>query len=288
MKKLMTILTITASVTAIVSACFGLLYSFGGTQRVVENIYGQQVSLFGDGIYANDSILKAGATKGTDVVIIITAFLLLCTVSFLRHKRYALFLQSGLLSILLYASSCLVLGVSFNRLFLLYVLQFGSVFFAFVLAISELVRRKSFNKTLYSKKLTGTAVFMIIAGCSTLVWIPFVLPPIITGQPMEIIDIYTTEPTFAIDLAIILPLALYCGIGLFKKKETAYQLTPVLLILLTGVGMCVIFQTIMQSILGVVLEPGQFIGLVISFVILGTIALVLNVRLLRHIDLKVK
>lgn len=283
MKKPMIILTITSSVTAIISACFGLFYSFGGTQRIVENIYGQQVTLFGDGIYANDSILKASATKGTDAIIIVAALFLICTISFLRHKKYALFLQSGLLSLLLYSSSCLVMGVSLNRLFLLYVLQFGSTLFAFILSVSELVKQKSFNKALFSKKLTGTAVFMMIAGCSTLVWIPFVLPPIITGQPMEIIEVYTTEPTFAIDLAIILPLAMYCGIGLLKKKETAYYITSVLLTLLTGVGVCVISQTITQSILGIVLEPGQLIGLVLSFVILGTIALVLNIKLLRHI-----
>jgi hypothetical protein len=40
---------------------------------------------------------------------------------------------------------------------------------------------------------------------------------------MENIDTYTTEPTFAIDLAIILPSALFCGITLLKKKAVAYQ-----------------------------------------------------------------
>ena len=282
MRKPLTLLTIISSVSAIISACLGLFYSFGGTQRIVESIYGQQVTLFGDGIYANDSIMKAGATKGTDVVIIITALLLICAVSFLRHKKYTLFLQGGLLSILLYASSCLVIGVSFNRLFLLYVLQFGSVLFAFIFSVSGLVTRKSFDKTLYSKKLTGTAIFLIIAGCSTLVWIPFVIPPIISGQPIEILEIYTTEPTFAIDLAIVLPFALYCGIGLLRKKEAAYQLTPVFLTLLTGVGLTVIFQTIMQYSLGIVLELELILGLVVSFVVLGTVALLLNVRLLKR------
>jgi hypothetical protein len=79
----------------------------------------------------------------------------------------------------------------------------------------------------------------------------------IYGQPMEIIDVYTTEPTFVIDLAIILPSVLYCGIALMKKKKAAYQLAPMFLTLLTGVGACVIFQTVMQTALGIVLEPGQ-------------------------------
>lgn len=283
MKPSVKLLIIVSSVCAITSACLGVFYSFDGTVRTVTNIYGQEISLFGDGIYANNSIMKVGATKGTDIVVIITALLLLCVVLFLNRKKYAPFLQSGLLSIILYASTCLVMGVSFNRLFLLYTLQFGSTLFAFILSMAELLRRKSFDDALYAKRLTGTALFMIIAGCSVLVWMMFIIPAVASGKPMEIIDIYTTEPTFAIDLAIILPSALFCGIMLLKKKAVAYQLAPVLLTLLTGVGICVIMQTIFQSALGIVLDAGQLFGLVISFVILGTIALSLNIKLLRHI-----
>lgn len=110
----------------------------------------------------------------------------------------------------------------------------------------------------------------------------FIIPSIITGNPIENIDVYTTEPTFTIDLAIILPSAFFCGIMLLRKKTIAYQLAPVLLTLITGVGICVILQTIVQTSVGIVLNAGQMYGLVISFVILGTIALFLNIKLLRH------
>ena len=281
-KRPLTVLSIISPVVSIISAFIGLLYSFGGTQRIVENIYGQQVTLFGDGLYSNDSLMKAGATKGTDIAVIIVSLLLLITVIFLNHKRYALPLQSGLLSLILYASTCLVMGVSMNRLFMLYLLQFGSALFAFILSMAELIKRRSFENEIYAKRLTGTAVFLIISGCSVLIWLTFIIPATVSGTPMETIDIYTTELTFVIDLAVILPFALYCGTALLKRKAIAYQLAPVLLTMLTGVGVCVIFQTVMQSALGIVLEPGQLFGLVISFVILGAIALILNIRLLKH------
>ena len=282
MKKSLTALSVISSVSAITSACFGLFYSFGGTQRVVENIYGHQVALFGDGIYANDSIMKAATTKGTDIAIIFISLMLLITVVFLRRKKYALLLQSGMLSVVLYVSTCLIMGINFNKLFLLYLLQFGSALFAFIISMSELVKRKSFDNSLYEKRLTCTAVFLIISGCSVFMWLMFIIPSVVSGMPMEIIDVYTTEPTFAIDLAVVLPFALFCGIGLLKKQAIAYQLSPVMLTMLTGVGICIIFQTIMQSTLGIVLETGQLLGLVGSFVIIGTVALVLNIRLLKR------
>jgi len=283
MKKSLSILSIASAISTIISACIGVLYSFGGAQRTVENIYGQTITLFGDGVYANDSIMKVGATKGTDITVIIVAVLLLCTVFTWKDKKYAPFVHSGLLSIILYSSTCLILGVTFNKLFLLYLFQFGCTFFAFILAMADLLKRQSFENDMYNNKLMGTAVFIIIGGCSVLVWLMSILPTVFSGMPMEIIDIYTTEPTFVIDLAIILPSALYCGISLLKKKPIAYQLAPVLLTLLTGVGICVIFQTVVQSALGIVLNPGQIFGLVISFVILGIIALVLNIKLLKRI-----
>lgn len=281
MKKSLSILSIASALLAIISSCIGVFYSFGGEQRIVENIYGQEITLFGDGVYANDSIMKVGATKGTDVVTIIIGVLLVLTVLVWKKKKYAPFIQAGLLSLILYSSTCLILGVTFNRLFLVYLFQFGCTFFAFILAMNDLLRKKSFEDCIYNKRLTGTAIFIIIGGCSVLQWMAFILPTVISGSPMEIVDIYTTEPTFVIDLAIIFPLALFCGISLLAKKTIAYQLVPVLLMALTGVGICVIFQTIVQSSLGIVLNPWELFGLVIFFVIIGIIAMILNVRLLR-------
>jgi len=282
LKKGLKFLFISSAISAIVSACMGLFYSFKGTSRVVENLYGQAVTLFGDGIYANDSVFKAAATKGTDIAIIIIALALVCVILFLKDKPCAAFLRCGLLSVILYTSFCLILGVAFNRLFLLYLAQFSCSFFAFVVSMADLLRKKSFENSLYNKKLTGTAIFIVVAGCSVLQWLAFILPAVFSGEPMEIIDIYTTEPTFALDLAIVFPVTVYCGVSLLKKKAVAYQLAPVILTLFTGVAVCVICQTIIQTNLGIAPEFGQLLGMVVLFVILGVIASALNIRLLKR------
>jgi len=96
-------------------------------------------------------------------------------------------------------------------------------------------------------------------------------------------DIFDFLGLFCVTVAIILPTTIYCGVMLLKKKRIAYQLAPVLLILLTGVAVCVISQTIMHSYFGIVLNISQLLGLVVLFVILGIIALFFNIKLLRHI-----
>lgn len=117
---------------------------------------------------------------------------------------------------------------------------------------------------------TGTGIFHSTGGDSFFV----------TGQQLSIAEIYTTEPTFVLDLGIILPVYWGCGIALIKKKEIGYKLTPVLLTFIAIVGATVIGQNIFQSYLGIEIPIQQFIGLVVSFIVLGIISIILNLRFL--------
>lgn len=281
MKGSLKILSIIAALSAFASAIVGIFYSDNGAMRIVDNIYGQQITLYGDGIYANNSILKVGTTKGTDIVIIAVSITLLAILIINKNKKACMPLQSGLLLIILYDTICLIMGVSFNRLFLLYVLQFGSSLFAFILSVYHLMNTEIYQEQIYKKHLICAGSFMLISGCSVLIWLTFILPAVITGQPLDGIGIYTTEPVYAIDLAIVLPSYVFCGVALLKKKKVGYRLAPVLLTFITGVGLCVISQTIYQKLLGIVLPDGQLFGLVGSFIVLGIFAAVLNIQLLK-------
>lgn len=282
MQKKIKWLSIIAAISTLISALIGLFYTNEGSGFTVKSIYGESVELFGDGIYAYNSVLKAGTTKGTDLVTIGVSLLLLFTILLLSKKAYAKLLVTGLQCGILYESVCLIMGISFNRLYPLYLIQFSSILFAFLLSLSQLKEDLCFNETLYNKRLTGTAIFMMIGGCSVLVWLTFIIPAVITGSPSEFIEIYTTEPTFALDLGIIFPSCIATGIGLLKKNKFAYAIASVLLTLITCVGACVIAQTIVQMQFGIVLSIGQMVGLVVSFVILGCIATVLNYRLYKN------
>lgn len=270
-----------ASATTIISSLMGLLYTNGGHERTVKNIYDQTITLYGDGIYAENSLIKVGATKGTDIVMVLVSILLIMTYTVLKERTFSKILRSGLLCCLFYASTCLIMGVSFNRLFILYLVIFSSTLYAFILNTMDILHTDSFDSSVYSIKTKGMSLFMIIGGCSVLIWLMFIIPAIISGKPTDFIEIYTTEPTFAIDLGIILPACVACGIGLNKHKHSAFAFASILMTLLTCVGLCVIFQTIVQLSLGIELEPGQIIGLVISFIVLGIFATYFNIKLLR-------
>lgn len=266
-----------------IAAFSGVFYTFGGERFFVENIYGESIELYGDGLYKYNSVLKAMGSKGTDVVMILVAALFGAATAFRRKSSRFRLLELGTLTALLYYASCLVFGVTFNSLFPVYVMLFSSCLFLLISLLSEWTREDNISDAAKDKSFRGTALFTIISGCSVLVWLEFILPAVLSGTPLSNIEIYTTEATFVLDLGIILPLYIACGIALLKKREIGYKLTPILLIFITIIGLTVIGQNFFQSASGVIIPPRQFFTLVISFAVLGIIATFLNIRFVRYI-----
>lgn len=263
----------------VVSSMVGLFYSSGEKRFSVENIYGETIELYGDGVYRYNSVLKATGNKGTDLVMLLVALLFAFFTARWQKGKRSRYIHLGLLAGLLYYSACLVFGVTFNRLFLVYVLQFSVSLFAMIFLLTDLLREGHLSRSLIGRSLKGTAVFLLICGSSVLIWLEFILPALLTGQPPSTIEVYTTETTFVLDLAIVLPVYVGCGIALLRRKALGYELAPILLTFITIIGVTVIGQNVFQVSAGVDIPLRQLFGLVVSFVVLGAIASILNVRL---------
>lgn len=267
----------------LVSGLIGIFYTTGGGRFVVENIYGESIELFGDGIYRYNSVIKAAGNKGTDIVMICVAILFGLLTFYREKSNQAKYLQAGTLAGLLYYSACLVFGVTFNSLFPVYVTLFSASLFTMIILINDLIKTDNLVDSVTSIKLKGTAIFLLISGLSVLVWLEFIIPAVLSGEPLSIIEIYTTESTFVLDLAIILPVYCLSAIALIKRRVIGYKLTPVLLTFITIVGLTVISQNFSQTSYGVNIPTKDFVVLVLSFVILAMVATYLNVRFTKFI-----
>lgn len=77
----------------------------------------------------------------------------------------------------------------------------------------------------------------------------------VTAYCTSLIQIYTTEPTFVIDLGIIMPCSIAIGIGLLKRTKWAYMLASVFMTLFSFIGPCVILAIIFQHNYRIGLRP---------------------------------
>jgi hypothetical protein len=268
----------------LISALIGILYTYGGTSFEVTNIYGDTVEIYGDGIYAYNSILNVSSRLGADVTGIIGAIILISLCIWKSKPLWAEILKTSIIIYLTYYAALLVFGLSMNRLYFLYAFCFGIGIFTSFISVKDLFSMIEIPTSLRKKSYKGTAVFLIITGILVaLIWISCILPVTINGEFGSLLGIQTNEATYGIDFGITCPLLIICGRWILKKKDIGYKTAPLLLNMLAYIALLVIIQRAYCLKLGVEVPMQALIILIISFVILGVIAFCLSINLVRKL-----
>jgi hypothetical protein len=274
-----------AAILALIVSAAGLFWKDGGASFYVTSIYGEKVELYGNGLYAYDTYFKAPIQIGTDAVTLFIAVPILIIMLWLNKRdvfKYKLLLV-GVLSFFMYNSASLAFGVSYNKLFMVYILYFSATLFSFVAGIMSIASENISNRIMEGMPRKSIAVFMIITGLSVFVWFIEILGALTTGKPPASLAIYTTEPTYIFDLAIIAPSCFAGSVLLFRRKPTGYLFAAVLMVLSSFIGLVVIAQTINQKLAGVSISAGQFIAFVGVFIVISLAGIYLNIKLLKNI-----
>jgi hypothetical protein len=275
------------AVLAVITAGAGLFWQDGGNSYSFTSLYGETVQIYGRGVYEHDTTFSVGASQGADLVSLFVAMPLLI-VSFVLYRRGSLrggFLLASALAYYLYYGASLGLVVAYNNLYLFYLALFSASFFAFILSLTmfdlpTLPRR--FSPRLPKR---GMAIFMFVAGIGTgFIWLSDVINALNTGGVPQALGVNISLITYTMDVGIIAPAALLAGFLLLRRAPIGYLLTGVLTILLALIGAMVIGQTVMQLSIGVELSPGQMIGMVGTWVIMGGIAVWLSIAFLRNLS----
>jgi hypothetical protein len=274
------------AILSIIAAGAGLFWQGGGSPFTFTTLYGETVQIYGQGLYDHDTIFSTGASQGADVVALLALPLLL--VSFMFYRRGSLrggFLLASALSYYLYYAASLGLVVAYNNLYLVYLALFSANFFGFILALATFDLPSLPAR--FSPRLPqrGMAVFMFIVGVGVaFIWLSDVINALTTNGVPQALGANISLITYTIDVGIIAPVCLLAGFLLLRRAPLGYLLTGVMTILLVLIGAMVIGQTIMQLNLGVELSPGQMIGKVGTWIIMGGIAVWLSAAFLRNLS----
>ena len=264
------LLLIIISLCGILSLDFSKAYSY-------INQYGDEVKLFGSGIYKDDSYFKAPIFIGSDLCFLffVVPLFIISFIKDLRSRTENTQLRLvSIEAISLYYAVSLCIGVKYNRIFVLYVILFSLLFFSLIKRMRNLSR---YNYSFEMKK--SDEVFLVISGISLCVaWWPDIIPTILNGTTLKLIENYTTEPTYVLDLGIISPL---CFISLFlmrKNDSFGVILYAILLQSIMIVAVMMITQSAVQFASGTDIPLPALISKSIIFIILGLFAAALDRR----------
>ena len=262
----------------------GILSFNPGQSYYAMNQYGESIRIWGSGIYSHDSFFKAPIQIGTDITVlfVIVPITLYSFIKFRKEQSMERYIQNfGYISALLYYSACLAFGVTYNRLHLVYILLFSTCLFSVnVLLAFFFFSENEENREVNSFFTKGMKVFLVISGFSLFVaWLPDIIPTIIKDSPLALIEVYTTEPTYVLDMGIISPLMFITYYLCKKERFIGYVLLRMILIVCLVVGIMLPVQTIFQMLAGIELPIPALITKVFIFIILAAFALYFDRKL---------
>lgn len=241
------------------------------------NQYGESIKMWGAGIYAHDSYFKAPIFIGTDLTILVYVVPLLI-VTFWKTRRdqsVENYIRSfGVLSLLLYYSASLAFGVTYNSLHLLYIALFAMCFFSVGLMLAKLhtisMRQGKVCSYHYTK---GMKAFLLIAGISLFVaWLPDIIRSIAGGTSLQLIEVYTTEVTYVLDMGIISPLMFITYYLIKGDKFIGYVLLRMIFRVCMCIGIILPVQSFFQLLAGISIPIPALLTKMLIFVIMAFFA----------------
>jgi hypothetical protein len=262
----------------------GILSFDPGQSYYAMNQYGESIRIWGSGIYSHDSFFKAPIHIGTDITVlfVVVPLALYSFTKFRKEQSVERYIQNfGYISLLLYYSACLAFGVTYNRLHLVYILLFSTCLFSVNILLAFFYKTENEgNRGVNSFFTKGMKVFLILSGFSLFVaWLPDIIPTLIKDSPLALIEVYTTEPTYVLDMGIISPLMFITYYLCKKEKFIGYVLFRMILIVCLVIGIILPVQTIFQILAGIELPIPALITKVFIFIILAAFALYFDRKL---------
>ena len=125
-------------------------------------------------------------------------------------------------------------------------------------------------------------IFLVLSGISTFVaWLPDIFASFGNGT-LDLIEVYTTEITYILDMGIISPTAFICLYLLKKRNSFGVVLLSVLAVGIITVGAMMIFQTGFQIASGIDLPIPALITKSLIFLLLGVYAMILVRKLYKN------
>jgi hypothetical protein len=269
-------LSLLVAALAAAASTVGLWGGVRGPSVPFVTARGETVELVGGGLYRYDTVFAGAAQRGTDAVVLLLGvpLLLAATVLYRRGSSRAGLLLLGMHAFFLYVYGSAAVGtVAYNRLFVVYVAIFSATLFA--LAVLAAAVRRTVGQAWIAQEVPRRAlgVFLLLSGAVTVVvWGVPVVSAVISGIPTETLDSYSTDVTYALDLAVIAPAALLAGMLVLRWAALGALLAVPLVTVEALLAPLIGAQTVSQLAMGVSLTAGQLAGPVGGFVAISLAA----------------
>lgn len=274
----------TVVATAIATIAWGLVsvltYQSGHT-TTITNRYGQTVDIAGAGLYARESVLKAGILTGVDAVNLAAVPLLLLALRRADRRPWRLVLIA-LLGEWLYYTLSLAVGTTYYYGALVQYIMLGTAFFAFAGVLLATDRHDLAAHHTWRLPRRALTAFLLTGGAALVIaWLPDIISSWWNHAILPMGEVYSTEITFPLDMGIIGPLILLAAVELRRRTGLGLILGAGVLVMCAAVALQTIAGAVLLWPVYLRLGIGPLVTKVGIFILLGAVGTWLLARLLR-------
>lgn len=265
---------------SLIATLTGILSDAGPEPHTYTSIRGEEVMIYGQGIYRHMSEELAPQGIAQDFVTLFLGIPLLL-LSFFKARKGSLkglYLLTGTLGYFLVTYLFYLAMGTYSKLFLVYAALLGMSFFAFVQSLLsfEVERLPTRFKKETPVKMAGIFLIVNTLGIS-LLWLSVVVPPLLDGSIYpEGLDHFTTLIVQGFDLGLLLPLAFVSGWLFLKRRPLGFLGAPVYLVFLSILMTALVAKVIAIMMGGA--SAGPAIVIIPLFLVFSVVSVMLLIK----------
>lgn len=279
-KRSISLLVLCIVALSLLAATCGIFTNQGPGEHKFTTVHGQVVTIYGKGIYGDNTVEAAMQAIPQDIVTLIFGIpLLMVSIVLARKGSFkGRILLAGSLGYFLITYMMYTFIAMYNRLFLVYVLLMSASLFAFILTLLAFNIEKigsNFNKKLPIRFVGGYLMFS--TAMIGLLWLARVIPSLINGSVPVEVELGTTLTVQAFDLAFFLPGIFLSGLLLIKKNVFGYLLAPIAVVSNALVMVALLSKGVSMDLAGI---PGT-LPMIIMTSLFGLLAAICTILVLK-------
>lgn len=267
---------------ALIATLSGLLNQTDGEPFDFVSARGEEVRINNRGLYLYDTLSMAAQQQGNDFVALFVGIPLLALAlpKATQGSLRARFVLTGTVGFFLYTYMSVSVLAAFNALFPIYVVLFGTSLYAFVLLMLSFDLEKIKQSIGEGFPRRSTAAFLFVLAAFLLIaWAGRIAPPLLSGD-VPLLENTPTMVIQAMDLALIVPLAVIAGLSLLRREALGYLLSAVVLMKAVTLGLAVSAMAVNMMRQGV----AESLAITIPFMTITLLAIWLAIAFLRNVN----
>lgn len=263
LEKMRNVITILVIAITVICCIVPFITKEELSQTSMTSAFGEEITLYGKGLYARNSFSMATQAIAQDMVTLILAVPCTIVALYFVQKRNTLaqFVLTGLLAYTLYTYMSYAFLMYYNELFLLYVVDMTLSFYGFVISVNLLMKQEVTEKLQEKMKTKGLRIFLSVTGVViAFMWGGRIIPTIGNGQAPVGLDNYSTLVIQVLDLGVIVPACFVISYLLKERNKLGYILGPVIIIKAVTLVIAVLAMALCMSLAGIEVAAVEYVS----------------------------